>query len=275
MTHEADPPVYALGHSDHELRRLSIQARLVDPITRRFFTEAGITSGMRVLDVGSGVGDVAFVAAELVGDQGTVVGTDRSSAAIAIAQRRATERSIGTVSFREGDPAGMTFDDQFDAVVGRYVLMFQPDPVAMLKRVAKHLRPGGLAVFHEPYRNSVRSHPKVGSYDRAWEVINQTFTRLGADPEMGLKLHATYVAAGLPAPAMRLESIVAGGTTSLDHVHYEIDLLATLVDEDEQLGIETAEELKPVTLADRIFSEVTATESVVLGRAEIGAWTRT
>ena len=112
-------------------------------------------------------------------------------------------------------------------------------------------------------------------YEQAWHLINDTFTQLGADPEMGLKLHATFLAAGLPAPAMRLESIIAGGTTSLDHVHYEMDLVGTLLDEKERLGIATAEELEPETLADRIFAEVAATESVVLGRAEIGAWSRT
>ena len=143
MGHEAELPSYALGHSDRELRRLSVQARLVDPITRRFFAEAGIAPGMRVLDVGSGVGDVAFVAAELVGEHGTVVGTDRSAAAIALARRRAEERSLGTVSFREGDPTEMTFEEPFDAVVGRYVLMFQPDPVAMLQRASHTPAPAG------------------------------------------------------------------------------------------------------------------------------------
>lgn len=275
MAHEAELPVYALGHSDRELRRLSVQARLVDPITRRFFVEAGIAPGMRVLDVGSGVGDVAFLAAELVGKEGRVVGTDRSGAAIALARRHAEERSLDTVSFREGDPTDMTFEEPFDAIVGRYVLMFQPDPASMLRRVVAHARRAGLIVFHEPYRGGVRSHPPVGTYDRAWGLVDDTFTQLGADPEMGLKLHATFVAAGLPAPAMHLESIIAGGTTSLDHVHYEMDLAETLVGEMERLGIATPDDLEPETLADRVFAEATATESVVVGRAEIGAWSRT
>jgi hypothetical protein len=92
---------------------------------------------------------------------------------------------------------------------------------------------------------------------------------------MGLKLHATFVAAGLPAPAIHLESIIAGGTTSLDHVHYEMDLAGTLMGDMERLGIATAEEVEPETLADRVFAETAATESVVIGRAEIGAWSRT
>ncbi len=266
---------YALGHSDHELRRLSIQARLVDPITRRFFIEAGIVPGMRVLDVGSGVGDVAFVAADLVGKEGEVVGTDRSGEALALARRRADERSLAKVSFIEGDPGGMSFKESFDAVVGRYVLMFQPDPAEMLGRVAVHARPGGLVVFHEPYRAGTRSYPPVLAYDRAWRLVNDTFARLGADPEMGLKLHATFVAAGLTAPKMRLESLIAGGATSRDHVHYEMDLVRTLVGEMERLGLATAEEVAPDTLADQVFAEVDATQSVIIGRAEVGAWSHT
>jgi SAM-dependent methyltransferase len=84
-----DNPVYALGHSDGELERLIVQSRFVEPITRRFFQEAGISAGMRVLDIGSGAGDVAFLAADLVGETGEVVGTDKSAAALATAKQRA------------------------------------------------------------------------------------------------------------------------------------------------------------------------------------------
>src|SRR5262249_2854651 len=268
MADEAAPPVYALGHADRELRGLSIQGRLVNPITRRFFVEAGIASGMRVLDVGSGVGDVAFVAAGLVEDSGEVIGTDRSAAALAFARRRAEEGSLGMVSFREGDPAEMTFEEPFDAVVGRYVLMFQPDPVAMLRRVAAHAHPGGRVVFPEPHRGGLHSYPPVQAYDRAYELVSETVGRLGGDQELGLKLHATYVAAGLPAPTMRMESLIAGGATSLEHVHYEMDLVGTLVGEMERLGLATADELEPDTLADRVFTEVAATPRVLLRRSQ-------
>ena len=75
---------YVLGHSERELDRLTVQARLKDPMTRQFLREAGIVSGMRVLDVGSGAGDVALLAAELVSGSGKVVGVDRAPAALAV-----------------------------------------------------------------------------------------------------------------------------------------------------------------------------------------------
>src|SRR5215204_5640520 len=71
--------VYLLGRSDHETARLQRQAQLYGPLTRRLLVEAGIGSGMRVLDVGSGAGDVALLVAEMVGPMGQVVGVDTNA----------------------------------------------------------------------------------------------------------------------------------------------------------------------------------------------------
>jgi ubiquinone/menaquinone biosynthesis C-methylase UbiE len=134
---DSDPaPQYVLGHSDREIERLKAQARLIDPITQRFFREAGMDAGMRVLDVGTGVGDVAFLAAEVVGDEGEVVGVDRVPAVLESARARASARSLRNVQFREGDPGEIAFERPFDAVIGRYVLQFQKDPASMLRTTA-------------------------------------------------------------------------------------------------------------------------------------------
>src|SRR5262245_22017220 len=125
-------PAYCLGHSTRELERLSTQGRLFEPVTRQLFLEAGIGPGMRVLDVGSGAGDVAFLAADLVGNTGEVIGMDSSEAALDVARARAKSRSLKNVSFQEGDPTEATFAEPFDAVVGRLVLMYYADPIAAL-----------------------------------------------------------------------------------------------------------------------------------------------
>jgi SAM-dependent methyltransferase len=263
---------YSLGHSQAELDRLSVQARLIEPITRRLFVDAGIGPGMRVLDVGSGAGDVAFLARELVGPDGGVVGTDRGSAALVVARERA--RSLTNVTFLDGDPSEMSFPEPFDAVVGRYVLMYQPDPAAVVRKLAAHLRPGGIVAFHEPYRAGIRSFPPLEAYDRGWELVDETFRRSGADPTMGIKLHATFVAAGLPPPSMRMESVIAGGKSCSDVVHFEMDVVGTLVPEMERLGVATADEAAAETLADRVLAEAAASESVIVGRGEVGAWSR-
>ena len=269
-----DGRAYVLGHSDHEIDRLKAQARLIDPITRRFFREAGIAPGMRVLDVGSGAGDVAFLAAELVGETGEVVGVDRVHAALEAARARAAARVLSNVAFKAGDPAEMTFDRPFDAVLGRYVLQFQKDPAAMLRKLAAHVRPGGLAVFHEIDWGGVASYPPVPTFDRCcgWGV--ETLRLHGTESRMGTRLHAAFVAAGLPPPAMRLEALLGGGVTGTALLRLVAGLVATLLPEMERLGVATREEVGLETLLERMCDEASASSSVIVGHFQVGAWSR-
>jgi len=265
---------YVLGHSEQELNRLRVQARLINPITRQFFAEAGIAPGMRVLDVGSGAGDVAFLGAELVGAAGRIVGVDRSPTALAVARARASELSLSNVEFLEGDPSAMTFEKPFDAVIGRYVLMFQDDPIPMLRHLRTLLRPGGITVFHEVDWVGARSFPPVPLYDQCCKWLVEAMERGGADTRMGIKLYSTFLAAGLPAPAMRLHSVIGGGLNASDQVHLKTDLVATLASDIVRLGIATEGEIGIETLTERVIEEVTRKQSVVVGREEIGAWSR-
>src|SRR4030095_16534747 len=92
---------YPLGHTDAEHERLIRQAARVAPITERFFREAGIGPGQRVLDLGSGVGDVAMLVARLVGPTGEVVAIERDRKSVAKARTRVTEAGFRNVSFNE------------------------------------------------------------------------------------------------------------------------------------------------------------------------------
>lgn len=265
---------YVLGHSDWELERLATQARLVDPFTRRYFERAGIGPGMRVLDVGSGAGDTALLLAALVGPTGSVTGADRSAAALEAARRRVRERALANVRFVEGPLDQVVFDEPFDAVAGRYVLMFQPDPVALLRSLAGHARPGGAVVFHEPDWDDVRSRPTAPLYDRCCRWIVQAIQKTGADEHMGSKLHATFVAAGLPAPTMALETLIGGGEHAADAVRLVTDIVRSIAAELERHGIATASEIGVETLGERAIREVVSKGSVVVGRGEVGAWCR-
>lgn len=267
-------PVYALGHSERELKRLNAQARLVGPFTRQFFQEAGVTTGMRVLEVGSGAGDTAFAAAELVGETGEVIGTDRVAAAVEAATERARALKLRNVSFREGNPAEMTFERPFDAVVGRYVLLFQADPAAMLRGLKRHLRPGGVIVFHEPDLSCVRSFPPAPTYDLCIRRLADVFRLLGTEANMAVRLYQAFVGAGLPTPTMRMQTFIGGGAGAGDFVHAFAELTEPVIPAMERLGVATAAEIGIETLAERMLREVISNDSVIIGRSEIGAWSR-
>ena len=127
-------PTYALGRSDDEYARLTEQANFLRPLTERFFKKAGIAPGMKVLDVGSGVGDVAFLLAELVGLDGKVVGVDMDGAALEKARKRAEQLKLRNVEFLVGDIRTAALPGPFDAAVGRLVLLYCADPAAALAR---------------------------------------------------------------------------------------------------------------------------------------------
>src|SRR5213080_3010007 len=106
---------YPLGHTDAEHERLIRQALCVAPITERFFREAGIGPGQRVLDLGSGVGDVAMLAARLVGPSGQVVAIERDPRSLDRARARVAEAGLHNVSFIQSDVSQITASKPFDA----------------------------------------------------------------------------------------------------------------------------------------------------------------
>src|ERR1043165_1228773 len=105
---------------------------LLAPITERLFREAGIADGCRVLDIGSGLGDVALIAARLVGTSGEVVGIERNAGFVARARERVATMGFRNVTFVERDANAPAIEGGFDAVVGRLVLNHNPDPAARL-----------------------------------------------------------------------------------------------------------------------------------------------
>lgn len=112
-------------------------------ITERLLRDAGITTGMRVLDLGCGHGDLSSLAARLVGPDGHVVGIDRDATALATATERAKTSGISNLTFKQVDLDNFHLDaEPFDAIIGRRVLMYLPHPDTTLKQVSQLLRPG-------------------------------------------------------------------------------------------------------------------------------------
>src|SRR5262249_18712519 len=157
--------------------------------TRLHLVEAGLLPGMRVLDFGCGVGDVAFLAAALVGEMGQVVGIDRSEEAVQTARARAAAMGLRHVEFRCADDLGLTSQfsaGSFNAVVGRLVLMYQPDPIACLRRLSTMLRSGGIAMFHEAQMAMgwFGAYPQSPTLTKLWGWMSAACVRAGIELHM-------------------------------------------------------------------------------------------
>ena len=133
---------YALGSSDQEIERLDRQSASIEAATHMLLRASGIQPGMRVLDLGTGIGHVAMLVAELVGPQGQVVGIDNSSRLLDVAASRAAAQA--QLRFALGDVRSWRDDGPFDAIIGRLILFHLADPVSVVRHHAASLRLGGL-----------------------------------------------------------------------------------------------------------------------------------
>jgi SAM-dependent methyltransferase len=269
---------YVLGHSSHELARLSAQARLYAPFMLSFFHAAGIEAGMHVLDVGCGGGDVSLLMSSLVGPTGLVVGIDPSTTAIETASRRAGELGISNMRSLVGDATVATAElapfQPFDAAVGRSVLEFVPDPVALLRNVAALVRPRGVIAFQEVDWSGCRAHPQLPSFSQCVEWGVTALKRSGADPYIGLKLFPIFTAAGLSQPTLSLHAAVGAGPNHPLYAHVA-GFMRTLLPTFEALGVATAEDVDIETLERRVNEEAVAMDATLVWVSLIGAFSRT
>jgi ubiquinone/menaquinone biosynthesis C-methylase UbiE len=191
---------YVLGYTDEEFRRLERQGLFFRDLTENVLRRAGLADGMRVLDLGCGVDDVALLAAELVGPSGAVLGIDRSPESVETANRRAVVAEKSWVRFATADLDGFETGERSDALIGRLVLLYLRDPSATLRRLSAYLSRRGIVAFHEMCMPMTRSVPSAPLHDQCLKWIMMTFDRAGVEVDMGAKLMQTLVAAGPPAP---------------------------------------------------------------------------
>lgn len=274
MSHDIPSDYTEFVDLSDEARRLERQGHFFYRFTRRFFETAGIAPGMKVLDVGSGAGDDALLVAELVGQEGTVVGVDMNAHSLHIARQRVQAAGLSNVSFLEGDIATVMLDDDYDAVVGRFVLIYVQDKVALLRRLVEHLRPGGIVGFQEPYFTLTGTAlPPAPLFTQASNWNIETFRRAELDTDIGLKLYRLFLDAGLPDAEMDLAISVGGGPHWAGYENIA-DVARALLPLMLKLGVATAEAIDIETLESRLREEVVKQHGTGMGIGFMSAWAR-
>ena len=237
--------------------------------TKQLLQDAGIVPGMRVLDIGCGSGDVTFLVSDLTRDSGTVVGIDADQRAIVAAEALAESRHCSNVSFVQGDLSELIPEiGEFDAVVGRRILMYLPDPTEVIRRIAQAVRPGGVFVFQESDSTLVPGRTvSMPLHDRVVGWIWKTVECEGADIQMGFHLPGVMQNAGLVVDHIRAEPIIQGQGT-----HYPLHLvIQAMLPRITQRGVASEAEIDIETLERRLAAERTA-GAVYVSDMAFGVW---
>jgi ubiquinone/menaquinone biosynthesis C-methylase UbiE len=122
--------------------------QLFEPWAAELIARAGLKPGCSVLDVASGLGPVARLAAETAGPGGLVVATDISAAMLAVAAARPHAPGWAAIEYLQCPASAIAADDDsFDVVLCQHGLQFFPDRAAAVAEMRRVTRPGGTAVM--------------------------------------------------------------------------------------------------------------------------------
>lgn len=264
---------YLLGQTPAAHQRLLNMGQLFNPFTRQMLTEAGITTGMHVLDVGCGPGNVSMLAAALVGETGRVLGVDANEEVLQLAQAHAQAAGLKHLSFRAEDVLHLTLEQEYDAIIGRFILMHLPEPAAVLRRLTDHLRPGGIVAFQEMDLSSHADafYPPSTLWEQVWSWCTHSFQQAGGELNRGLQLYRMFLDAGLPAPQVRYEAAI-GSEPDWRGFEWWAESVRVLLPLIEQFGLATVEEIGIETLAERLRGETVSQRGVARTGILVSAW---
>jgi SAM-dependent methyltransferase len=238
------------------------QADILSEATERLLHKAGIGPGMRVLDIGSGAGDVALLARKLVGESGEIIGADRDEDQVAFANRRAESLGYRNVSFVKADFSTLVLDSPVDVIIGRLVLIFMSDPVTAVARVCRNLRSGGVVAFLESnfvFDAPVLVEPRNCLAGEVVQWIVAGLQHAGVQPHMGLRLFGIMKMAGLE-PSSKIESAMNVGEGPQGHLFpYLVDLVRSAMDHIVDSGAATRDQIDIETLEGRLIADAPAT----------------
>ena len=181
---------YVLGTHDEEVSRLGLQHRVWRPTVLECWQKARISEGSKVLDVGAGPGYATVDLAEIVGPTGQVVAVERSSKFVQAVKETCRARALTNVEIHELD---LMIDDlpgaEYDFSWSRWVVAFVSDPDRLIGKIARALKPNGVAIFHEyaAYASWRFAPPRPGQ-EKFREHVIETWRDSGGEPDIGLEL---------------------------------------------------------------------------------------
>ena len=201
------------GKPGYDRLRLLARDRWAD--TRALLERAGISAGMRCVDIGCGGGEVTMEIARMVAPGGTVVGVDIDEVKLALARQVAAERGLGNVEFTALDIRDWDEPGGYDAVYTRFLLQHLSQPDRVLRRMWAAVAEGGVLIVEDADFDGWCCEPPNEGFELFLDAYQRVLARRGGDHATGRKLYRLFLAAGIPHPEIKLVQAVHQGEAKM------------------------------------------------------------
>jgi SAM-dependent methyltransferase len=181
---------------------------------------------------------------------------------------------LSNVTFLGGDIESVQLDGEFDAIVGRLVLIYLRSPAVVLQRLTHHLRAGGIVAFQDvdlARLETLPAHPPCQLWEQACHWILEAGRRAGLPLRIGLDMYTVFLNTGLATPQMGCEAVIGAGADWPGY-EYWAETVRSLLPLILRFGIASAEEVAIDTLAERLRAEAVSQRAVVRGPDLVSAW---
>ena len=206
----AAPHSYAIAGGEDGKRRLDLLSDIMRETTLRLIRDAGLKRGDRVLDVGCGGGHVALDMARIVGSEGHVLGIDFDPHVLELAREDARKAGARTVEYQTAD--AHRFDGgPFSFIHARFLLSHVSEPDRVFDRLKAMLAPGGRIAVEDIDMSGAYCFPADAAQDRYQALYTEAVRRGGGDANLGRRLPAVALAAGLHARWRVFQPVHAAG----------------------------------------------------------------
>jgi len=176
---------YIHGVNSEEQKRLSLMNTLMN---QRCVAKMTIPAGAKILDVGSGLGQMSQLLVQTSGKAASCLGVERDQLQIDQAQTK----GYHNIEFRKGDgrdlPLLSSEVGSFDFAHTRFLLEHVPNPSAVVKEMFRALKPGGSIALADDDHQAMMLYPEPEGFQKLWSAYMDAYIEIGNDPYIGRKM---------------------------------------------------------------------------------------
>lgn len=206
----AENNAYILGTDQAELYRLGIQHQVWASEAQRGWDLAGFTAGQTILDLGCGPGFCSKELAFITGATGKVIAVDKSAQYIDHLKKVAQLQQLKIEAIAKDFAHLELEENSLDGMYCRWALAWPADPLPIIRKVLKALRPGGKMVIHEYFNwTTHQTEPQFPTLNKAIAGALQSFHDAEGEINIGRALPGILESEGMQVDNVRLMAKIA------------------------------------------------------------------